>query len=118
MRRMRWSEMDEAERTALCSRGLADIFDPDLRTSIAALIDDVRARGDVAVCDALGRFDGIQLTPERLRVTEDELAAATVSDAVDDALDDAIAHCRAFNEQLMARSTDWSFEPEARPARR
>ena len=73
----------------------------------------MRARGDVAVCDALGRFDGIQLTPERLRVTEDELAAATVSDAVDAALDDAIAHCRAFNEQLMARSTDWSFEPEA-----
>ena len=112
MRRMRWSDLDEAARNALCSRGLADIFDPDLRTSIAALIDDVRARGDVAVCDALARFDGIELAPEQLRVTVDELAAATVSDAVDAALDDAIAHCRAFNEQLMARASNWSFEPE------
>ena len=72
----------------------------------------MRARGDVAVCDALARFDGIELAPEQLRVTVDELAAATVSDAVDAALDDAIAHCRAFNEQLMARASDWSFEPE------
>ena len=38
--------------------------------------------------------------------------AADVSPAVDAALDDAIAHCRAFNEQLMARATDWTFEPE------
>ena len=72
----------------------------------------MRARGDVAVCDALARFDGIELAPEQLRVTVDELAAATVSDAVDAALDDAIAHCRAFNEQLMARASNWSFEPE------
>ena len=45
-------------------------------------------------------------------MTADEIDAATVSPAVDAALDDAIAHCRAFNEQLMARATDWSFEPE------
>ena len=94
MRRMRWSDLDEAARAALCSRGLADIFDPDLRSSIGALIDDVRARGDLAVCNALARFDGIDVAPEQLRVTTDEIAAATVSDDVDAALDDAIAHCR------------------------
>jgi histidinol dehydrogenase len=112
MRRQAWSAMDEAARAALCARGLADIFDPDLRTSIGALIDDVRLRGDDAVCDALARFDGIALTPDQLRVTAEELAAAVVSPAVDAALDDAIAHCRAFNEQLLARASDWSFEPE------
>ena len=32
---------------------------PTLRASIAALIEDVRDRGDAAVCDALARFDGI-----------------------------------------------------------
>ena len=36
----------------------------------------------------------------------------TVSSAVDGALDDAIAHCRAFNEQLMERAGGWSFESE------
>ncbi|MET0146819.1 MAG: histidinol dehydrogenase [Ilumatobacteraceae bacterium] len=112
LRRMRWADMDEAARRDLCARGLADIFDPDLRRSIADLIDDVRARGDAAVCDALARFDGIRLAPDQLRVTADEIAVAEVSPAVDVALDDAIAHVRSFNEQLMARASDWSFEPE------
>src|SRR5690606_12658719 len=67
---------------------------------------------DAAVCDALARFDGITLTPDRLRVTAEEIDAATVSPQVDAALDDAIAHCRAFNEQVRARASDWSFEPE------
>ena len=104
--------MDEVERTALCARGLADIFDRDLRASIAELVDDVRLRGDAAVCDALARFDGLDVAPDRLRVGTDEVDAATVSAEVDAALDDAIAHCRAFNEQLMTRAREWSFEPE------
>lgn len=112
MRRLEWAAMDEAARAALCARGLADIFDPDLRHSIASLIDDVRERGDAAVCDAMARFDGISVAPDQLRVTTEEIAAAVVSPAVDDALDDAIAHSRAFNEQVLARVTDWSFEPE------
>ena len=112
MRTMRWSEMDEAARTALCARGLGDIFDPALRASIVTLIEDVRARGDAAVCEALARFDGITLAPSQLRVTADEIASASVAPDVDAALDDAIAHCRAFNEQLMARAVAWSFEPE------
>jgi histidinol dehydrogenase len=112
MRRMEWAAMDEPERAALCARGLGDIFDPALRESIAALVEDVRVRGDQAVCDALARFDGISLQPDQLRVTAEEIDGAIVSPAVDAALDDAIAHCRAFNEQLMARARDWSFEPE------
>ena len=31
MRRMEWAAMDETARAALCARGLADIFDPELR---------------------------------------------------------------------------------------
>ena len=76
------------------------------------MIDDVRERGDAAVCDALARHDGIALTPDQLRVTAEEIDAAVVSPAVDAALDDAIGHCRAFNEQVLARAADWSFEPE------
>ena len=104
--------MDDAARTALISRGLDAIFDPALRDSIGALIDDVRERGDAAVCDALAAFDGVELTPDRLRITDDELDGAKVSAAVDDAIDDAIAHLRAFNEQQLARFDDWSFESE------
>lgn len=104
--------MDEAARRSLLDRGLGEIFEPTLRESIATLIEDVRVRGDTAVCEALARFDGIALEPHELRVGADEIERAAVSEAVDAALDDAIAHVRAFNEQQLARSGDWEFESE------
>ena len=112
MRRMTWAEMPEGERAALCHRGLDDIFDPGLRAAIGRIIDDVRDHGDEAVCRALHDFDRIQLRPEQLRVTADEIAAAVVSPAVDAAIDDAITHLRAFNERLLERASDWWFESE------
>ncbi|MDX2379507.1 MAG: histidinol dehydrogenase, partial [Acidimicrobiia bacterium] len=112
MRRQRWTERDAAARGALLGRGLDDIFDPGLRSSICALIDDVRERGDAAVCEALARFDGIETDPAGLRVTDDELDSARVDRAVDDAIDDAIAHLRTFNEAQRERSADWSIESE------
>ena len=112
MRIQRWSDMDDAARDALFDRGLGDIFEPSLRASIGALIDDVRERGDVAVCDALARFDGIAIEPSHLRVSGEEIAGATVSADVDAALDDAIAHVRAFNEAQLDRLGAWSFESE------
>jgi histidinol dehydrogenase len=112
MRRQRWSDMSEQARGRLCARGLDDIFDPALRASIVALIDDVRERGDAAVSDALARHDGIKVAPAALRVTDDEFEQAAVDPAVDAAIDDAIAHSRVFNEQQLARNTAWTFEPE------
>jgi histidinol dehydrogenase len=112
MRRMRWAEMSAGDKSALLHRGLDEIFDPELRRSIAELIDDVRTDGDAAVCRALARFDRIELTPAQLRVSADEIEAARVSPEVDAAIDDAIAHLRAFNEHLVRRASDWSFESE------
>jgi histidinol dehydrogenase len=104
--------MNGAARAALMGRGLDDIFDPDLRRSIGDLIDDVRARGDAAVCDALLKFDGIEVTQSELRVSERELDEAFVSSEVDAAIDDAIAHLRTFNEAQMSRAGDWMVESE------
>jgi histidinol dehydrogenase len=104
--------MSEDARDRLCARGLDEIFEPALRASIGALIDDVRERGDAAVCDALARHDGITIDPGGLRITDDELSRAAVDPAVDAAIDDAIAHIRAFNEQQLGRTTDWTFEAE------
>jgi histidinol dehydrogenase len=112
MRTMRWADMDDGTRDALLGRGLDAIFDPELRTSIGHLLDDVCARGDAAVCDALARFDDVTITPDRLRVTPGEIADAAVDPGVDAAIDDAIAHVRAFSEHQLARLTDWSFEAE------
>ncbi len=111
-RRMTWAAMSESDRAALCHRGLDEIFDPALRASIGEIIDDVREHGDAAVCRALARWDRIELAPEQLRVTAEEIAGAVVSADVDAAIDDAIAHLRAFNERLVERASDWSFESE------
>ncbi len=43
---------------------------------VAAIIADVRARGDAALIDCTQRFDHLALTPQTLRVTDDEIAAA------------------------------------------
>ena len=119
MRRMAWAAMDEADRAALCARGLADIFDPALRTSIAALIEDVRERGDAAVCDALPASTASTLEPDAAaRRPPTRSPRPTVSPAVDAALDDAIAHCRAFNEQLLARARRLELRARAGAARR
>lgn len=112
MRRMTWAAMDADERAALCARGLDAIFDESLKASIGRIIDDVRANGDEAVCRALREWDHVDLDPHQLRASDDELAAAAVAPDVDAAIDDAIAHLRAFNEQLMARSRDWTFVSE------
>ncbi|MGZ4765426.1 MAG: histidinol dehydrogenase [Ilumatobacteraceae bacterium] len=113
LRSMTWSTMDEADRRALCARGLEAIFDSDLKAAIGRIIDDVRVNGDEAVCRALHDFDHVDVEPHQLRATADEIAEAQVSSDVDDAIDDAIAHLRAFNAQVMKRAADWSFESEA-----
>jgi histidinol dehydrogenase len=110
LRRMTWSTMNEVERTALCHRGLDDIFDPGLRESIGRIIEDVRANGDEAVCRALRDHDRITLRPDQLRVSADEMSAATVSADVDAALDAAIANLFTFNRAVRERAADWRIE--------
>jgi len=110
LRRMTWKAMSEAEREAVCHRGLDDIFDPHLRESIGAIIEDVRANGDEAVCRALRDHDRIDLQPAQLRVSADELAAAEVSGAVDSAIDAAITNLRTFNDAVRERAADWWIE--------
>ena len=104
--------MTEDQRRDLCQRGLDDIFAPELRASIESLINDVRTRGDAAVCDALARYDGITLQPDQLRVSADEIANASVSNDLLAALTDAISHLRAFNQELLERHGDWQMEIE------
>lgn len=110
LRRLEWATMGEAERRLLTERSLADVVSQSLRTEIMSLLEDVRVRGDDAVCDATRRFDGVSLRPEQLRIGTDEIMAARVGDDVQAALVDAIDHVRRFNEAVRARLTDWSME--------
>jgi histidinol dehydrogenase len=112
LRRRDWATMDANERRSFASRNLVDVLSEGLRDEIARLVADVRARGDVAVCDATRRFDGVSLRPDELRVGTDDIMRATVDDDLDAALIDAIAHVRRFNEVVRSRMSDWSTEIE------
>jgi histidinol dehydrogenase len=66
---------------------------------VAAIISDVRARGDAALCEYNARFDRLNLTPDRLRVSSDEIeaAAAAISAELAGALDLAASRIEAFH---------------------
>jgi histidinol dehydrogenase len=109
----RWGDLTEAEREQAVTRGLDKVFDPHLRQSICELLEDVRLNGDAAMSRALKKFDGCDVGPEGLRVSDAEFAEAarSISPSLLAAIRDGIDHVRRFNEQLVARG-DWSFESE------
>src|SRR5271170_2621243 len=63
---------ERAFRALLAAKreGAADVED-----AVAAIIDDVAARGDAALVEYTHRFDRVRLTPDRLRLSPDEIAA-------------------------------------------
>ncbi len=114
MRVMRWNDMDAAARAALCDRGLSTGITPELRAAIGELIEDVRAHGDDALCRALARFDGVDVEPDGLAVSDAEFAAARAAVPAEllVAIRDMIDHIRRFNERLLERRGDWRFESD------
>jgi histidinol dehydrogenase len=48
----------------------------DVEAAVRAILDDVRKRGDAALTEYTKKFDGLDLTAERLAVSREEFAAA------------------------------------------
>jgi histidinol dehydrogenase len=94
----------------LLSRGVS--FDSALTTQVAEILDEVRTRGDAALIDYTARYDGVQLTPETLRVSAETLerSAAQVDSPVLDALRKAIQNVRDFHERQLESS--WEINPD------
>ena len=70
---------------------------------VAAIIAAVRDRGDAALCDYTLQFDHLALTAATLRVTADEIAAATagIPEELAAALDLAAQRIEAFHRAQM-----------------
>lgn len=81
----------------------------DVDDAVAAIIADVRARGDDAVIDLTARFDRLDLTPETLAFTQSEIDAhcAAVSDDDRAALEMAAARIRAYHERQRPQDQAW-----------
>jgi histidinol dehydrogenase len=78
--------------------------DPDTVAGVAAIVDEVRRRGDAALLDFTKRFDGVELHPEELRVSEADWAAATVPARLQAALAEAARRIEAFHRHQLPRS--------------
>ena len=87
--------------------------DDAIETSVAAILADVRSRGDAAVLDCTRRFDGIDArSMAELEVGADEMRRALdgLPSAQRAALESAAARVRDFHErQLVATGISWSY---------
>ena len=114
LRTLVWSELTDMDKVSLVDRDLDKSIPTALRDHICALIEDVRSRGDAAVCDALRTFDRIDVSPADLRVgdAEWEAAADKVEPRVLEAITDMVAHIKRFNVELLKQLKNWEFESE------
>ncbi len=83
---------------------------PDVDAAVAAIIADVRARGDAAVIELTERFDRLRLTPDTLAFTRAEIDAAchAVGAADRDALELAADRIRAYHQRQMPKDESWT----------
>ncbi len=82
----------------------------DVDDAAAAIIADVRARGDAALIDLSQKFDRVDLTTRGLRITRDEIAAAAaaVPPQTLDALKLARDRILAFHERQRPQDQFWT----------
>jgi len=83
---------------------------PDVDDVVAAIIADVRARGDEAVIELTAKHDRLQLTPETLAFTPDEIEAA-IADVPDHeraALELAAERIRAYHIRQLPQDARWT----------
>lgn len=82
----------------------------DVDRDVAAIIADVRARGDAALIDLTARFDRLTLTPETLAFSADEIATEVAKVAPEDraALELAADRIRAYHDRQRPEDASWT----------
>ena len=82
----------------------------DVDQAVAAIIADVRARGDAALLDLTARFDRLALTADRLAFSPDEIAAEIAKVSPEDraALELAAQRIRAYHERQRPEDASWT----------
>lgn len=103
-----YRESDETFAAAVAAMDRRAIPASGMAHAVSEIISCVQSRGDAALCEFAERFDHVQLTPQQLRVTEDELreAQALVPDDVREAIAASLANIEFFSQQSLRR--DWS----------
>ena len=86
-------------------------FDPEIERAVAAILQDVRERGDDALRDYALKYDGATLTPDTFPVSKAEMAAAKdqVSAKFRQAIRTAHRQIKDFSSQQIPEP--WSYTP-------
>jgi histidinol dehydrogenase len=87
----------------------------DVDRDVAAIIAEVRARGDAALVELTERFDRLVLAPERLAFSRAEIAAECARVGAEDraALELAAARIRAYHERQRPQDARWTEDSGA-----
>jgi histidinol dehydrogenase len=82
----------------------------DVDQAVAAIIADVRARGDAALIELTSRFDRMDLTPDRLAFSETEIAAEIASVGAEDreALELAASRIWDYHARQVPQDESWT----------
>ncbi len=93
---------------------LADVVEDsrDVDATVAAIVADVRKRGDAALREYAGKFDGCELASIRANLPADPAGASGGAPDEVRALVSAAARIRRFAEAQMAQFRDFSIEVE------
>ena len=93
--------MDVSQRARLLRR--AEIQIDELIERVRPIIQEVRQRGDQALIEFTARFDRVQLAPDHLRVSREEIERAyqMLDTSVRGAIEHAIRNVRTFHQRQM-----------------
>ena len=82
---------------------------PDVDAVVAEIIADVRMRGDAAVIELTSKFDRLNLTPDTLAFSSEEILAhcANVSAEERAALELAAERISAYHARQMPKNASW-----------
>ncbi|WMT87755.1 histidinol dehydrogenase [Pelagibacterium sp. 26DY04] len=96
----------EAFETLLASKREASV---EVGDTVAAIISDVRQRGDAALIELTRKFDALELTPETMRFSQAEIDAAyqAVAPEIRDAL--VLAHRRITAHHEKQKPADHTY---------
>lgn len=103
----------ESRFTALLGAKRED--SPDVDAVVAGIIADVQARGDAAVIELTSKFDRLDLTPETLRFSEQEIDALCAQVTPDEraALELAAERIRTYHARQMPQDESWTDDSGA-----
>jgi histidinol dehydrogenase len=95
------SGLSPEEKAKILRRSELDI--EQFQEVVRPVIRDVAARGDAALCEYTEKFDRVRLSPERLKVTEEEFAKARESLApeIQEVIRISHANIKKFHEAQM-----------------